>query len=437
MRYFFLLFCFFTSSAWPAEILSDLKAKRYPRLNQELETMFLNFREGGISEREFGQVLQPFALSDLALEDLISAWLKKQPNTWQAHLAAGIYYHHLAWLNRGADYIGNTSAIQVRYMKSYQTKATAYLTRVTVLEPKLSHAWAYLINLAMLTGDSDEIKRLYQQAKRQTPNSFLLHWNYATAISPKWGGSMKALMDFSQQMEIESKDWSNLRVLIGYQDYAAAEIAWRKHSDKDSALGHLQKAFQYGETMSYLNLKARILRASKNYDKAEMLYQRSLELDKMNTDALVGLAWTYFNQKQYRQGLENANRALSLEPLLPKALAIRARIYSRIERPSEALADLGQIAQYGVMSHSLYRLQGKLFFYNEKDYQSAEIAYRYAAELKPSDERAWYFLMASRYMLKDCRYVDAAKRFVNLCKQGASCEERDLSWSKQNLTCAF
>ncbi|WP_434339141.1 DUF4034 domain-containing protein [Motilimonas cestriensis] len=437
MRHYLLFLCFLTSPAWSVDSISLLYTKQYQSLNRYLEGVFLQHTNGALSEQKLGQALAPFATSDLELNAMFEGWLAAMPNTWQPHLAAGIYYQHLAWLSRGAKYASNTSKQQLKAMKSYRAKAIAHLTRASVIEPKLAHAWAYLINLTKLMGGAEDIERLYQQANLYVPSSFILHWNYANARTPKWGGKMQEVLLFSQQMEQASKQWPHLRVFTGYPDYVLADIARRKNNDEKRALDHIEKALSYGETMGYLNLKGRILTRLEAYSEAEVAYQRTLQLDPNYSPALVGLAWMYFNTDQYERGLEYANQALALEPLSPDALEIRARIFSRMKMPDRALADLTLFTQYGVMSHSLYRLQGYLLFYNKKDYQSAAVVYDYAAQLKPKDERAWYYLMASRYMLKDCRYVDAAERFLALCERGAECEPRDLSWSKQNLTCAF
>ena len=437
MPRYFLLLCFLTAPAWSIDSMYLLKTKQYQALHRYLDGVFLQHTNGALSEQKLGQALEPFATSDPDLSVRLNDWLTAMPNAWQPHLAAGIYYQHLAWLSRGEHYVSHTSRQQLQDMKSHRAKAIAHLTRTTVIEPRLPHAWAYLINLTKLMKGADDTERLYQQAKLYVPSSFVLHWNYANAKTPKWGGSMQEVWLFSQQMEQASKQWPHLRVFLGYPDYVSADMTWHKDSHAKNALDHIEKALSYGETMSYLNLKGRILRKLEAYSEADQAYQRALLLDPNNASALIGLAWTFFTTKQYDRGLEYANKALTLESLSPKALEIRARIHAKMKMQAQALADLTLFAQYGVMSHSLYRLQGYLLFYNKKDYQSAAVVYDYAAQLKPKDERAWYYLMASRYMLKDCRYVDAAKRFLTLCERGAECEPRDLSWSKQNLTCVF
>ncbi|MHA6249170.1 tetratricopeptide repeat protein [Pontibacter sp. CAU 1760] len=88
--------------------------------------------------------------------------------------------------------------------------------------------------------------------------------------------------------------------------------------------------------------------------------------------------------------LEDANKAIALNPHEPYSLFVKAQVLRRMGKPNEALPLALQADNNSYVSPSLYVLLGDLYL-QRQDYQQARVYLAKAQELAPKDEFAFYY----------------------------------------------
>ncbi len=417
------------------ELIKLLKEGNYRRLEALLVQYQSDYEQDSQNEDVVDLAYIAFESSDPVLEKKLNAWITEMPKSFSARLARGAYYHHLGWLSRGAKYIDKTSSTQISGMQHNFAKATEDILAAVTMNPKLSVGYGYLINMGKAEGTRAVNEKLLAEALMTNPYSFTVRERYMHSLTPKWGGSFEAMQRFSEESKKFSGRNQNMKLLPAYIPYARGDVLERA-GDREGAAQKYTEAISLGDYAPFLEARGENYYRMGRYDRALVDLNKALALRPQHRASLDARGRTYYAMKNYDESaLNDFNLAIALDPLAPNELVSRAMTYWRLKRYNEAEKDYENALVYGKHSAYIWRSKGRFYYYIRKNYQQAASDYTRAVELEPGNSESWYLLGSAYYYLKDRKAVETFERYLEACKIGADCKDKDMTWAQGFVKC--
>lgn len=163
----------------------------------------------------------------------------------------------------------------------------------------------------------------------------------------------------------------------------------------------LQKNPKHAEAMSALGLDSL---AAKNYTQAKSWLVKSLAANPNNTEALLGLARTYYLQDDLPRALDTLNLALAKEPSYSVLWAERARVRSELNEMIGAIEDIQKATELDADVYSHWIDYGTYLIAGGK-WEEARTAFGEAIRVDPDQYLAYIYRAGLNDDLGD---VDAA-----------------------------
>jgi len=131
----------------------------------------------------------------------------------------------------------------------------------------------------------------------------------------------------------------------------------------------------------------RTLARSGKTEEALAEFEKALELDPYNAQALYGRGLIYQSEKQHEKAIEDFAAAHGLTPQRAEPLVARAVSYLAIDKVKDAVTDLDEAVQADPNSASAWSHRGLAYErLGEKD--KAKTSYSRALTLRPRDDAA-------------------------------------------------
>lgn len=176
--------------------------------------------------------------------------------------------------------------------------------------------------------------------------------------------------------------------------------------------------------------RGQIYKREKNYDKAIEMYTKSIQLNKVETEALVNRGNIYFNTGKYDLAITDYTTALKIDSTEPRALENRGSAYAQTGRYEEALKDMNAVIRIEPQSKSAYSNRALLFQtlnrHNEAidDYFS-HIRYNPTAQL----DDIWNALGTSYQVLNEhLKAIECFSKAIQINNAGVYHANRSLSY---------
>ena len=131
----------------------------------------------------------------------------------------------------------------------------------------------------------------------------------------------------------------------------------------------------------------RTLARSGKTEEALAEFEKALELDPYNAQALYGRGLIYQSEKQHEKAIEDFAAAHGLTPQRAEPLVARAVSYLAIDKAKEAVTDLDEAVQADPNSASAWSHRG-LAYERLGDKDKARTSYSRALTLRPRDDAA-------------------------------------------------
>ena len=134
-------------------------------------------------------------------------------------------------------------------------------------------------------------------------------------------------------------------------------------------------------------LHGRTLARSGKTEEALAEFEKALELDPYNAQALYGRGLVYQGEKQHEKAIEDFAAAHGLTPQRAEPLVARAVSYLAIDKVKEAVTDLDEAVEADPNSASAWSHRG-LAYERLGDKDKAKTSYGRALALRPRDDAA-------------------------------------------------
>ena len=240
-----------------------------------------------------------------ALADWIDLWCDDDLENSAAHCVRGIHYVKLAWIKRGSGWTpknyGEFQALLSEAMRS--------LDRATELEPynRVAHAWKIYAGKG-LGQDHMELRKYFDAACTLGPDDpvgtqrdmLAAHWMYFDAITPKWGGSKKMLLDFADECLSKCPD--------GCPGLAVVPFVYNELSEIASSESKIKKKIFFTQN----DVRSQIVSA---YKKAFTNHRTSMVTPRIRA-IFAGTLWHAGELELARQQLERMGKITPWAPFV-------------------------------------------------------------------------------------------------------------------------
>ncbi|GAB2537722.1 tetratricopeptide repeat protein [Spirosoma aerophilum] len=274
-----------------------------------------------------------------------------------------------------------------------------------------------------LRGNVQLQKREYKEAIRFYSESLTKKPDFADAYNNRGLAKFRnddregALIDYTRAIELDpdfgTAYFNRAEVLLETGD-AAGSVADLQRIEK-----------QYRDSTFYQTRLGDAYVQLNKLAPAQAAYDRALQLDAKNVEALTNRAALYYNQKMYDQAKQDIQQALQLNPkqdaalnnqslllahdgnyaealkYVERALAIQPRqpyylnnkafLLLKLNQPSDALPLIQESLQRDDRNAWAHQTLG-LYYLNQKQYDKALVEFRQAETLNSSVDQLYYYI---------------------------------------------
>lgn len=137
--------------------------------------------------------LNAFADGSFDVRATLDAWKRDAPRSAFAYAASGMAYAAMASKARGDKYIQDTPDDAILSMERLAQQADADLRQAIALEPRLTPAYATMMDLGRMTLGRRYAVQAFVDSLKVAPANFDLYATANVMAAPKWGGSLAQL----------------------------------------------------------------------------------------------------------------------------------------------------------------------------------------------------------------------------------------------------
>jgi tetratricopeptide (TPR) repeat protein len=288
-----------------------LNAGRFAELDARFSAIQAGYRDNVVSDEQLRNSFRVFYDADAALEVKYDAWVATFPKSYVAHLARGIYHRKTGQDRRGGDVISNTTDNQLQGMDAAFTLAMQDLEMSAALDKRPLLTYFNEISIAILEGDTREIRTLLDRSLRVDPQNVIIRHEYMISLEPRWGGTVEQMNDFLEESRDAGLSKPKLQLL------EAVIISDRADGFKDAG----------------------------DYSAAEREYRKAVALG--SDDCFKCLASVLLLQNKPQDAITFLSRAVNEDPWDVENLALRGQTYLQVGNTSAGTADMIAAATLG------------------------------------------------------------------------------------------
>jgi len=166
------------------------------RLARALQAQLTEPASQGLFDRIY---LHAFSNGSFDIRPTLDAWKRASPDSAFALAASGMAYAAMAAKARGGEYIRNTPVENIRAMDRLVGEADADLRRALQLDPRLTPAYAAMMDIGRLALGHRYALDARAAGVRAAPADYLLYGSATVVAEPKWGGEPNELQALAGQ----------------------------------------------------------------------------------------------------------------------------------------------------------------------------------------------------------------------------------------------
>lgn len=339
--YFFLIITFISSNLFAADtkinkpdnnkLYSLLQQRKYSELDLQLKNFQKAYEGDFLQEDNVYMAFYTFNRLNSSFENYFNEWVTKNPNSYSAYLARGMFYRNIGAKKRGTKFINETTKEQLDGMEFYYKKALYDFQKAIEINPKLIWAYCYIIDISKNFGQEDMNKSLMTKALQINPHSLLVRWFYLLSLLPRWGGSLEKMENFIKEAKPHYSKNPKLKILEGRLD---AEKADQLSISKkyEEALHFYNQALKHGEHYYYNRQKGKVLVKLKRYKEAINAFDKSLQERPYDTETLLSRGYSYLMSGDCQKAIADFDLVIEIDPDDSYAQSYRKDAYSRLKR---------------------------------------------------------------------------------------------------------
>jgi tetratricopeptide (TPR) repeat protein len=151
--------------------------------------------------------------NDPALLQHLNAWLERDPKSAIAYLIRAEYYKKEGWAARSDDVAAKVPGRQMNLFKDDMGLATADVQKSIILNPGIPWSYFRLLDVVSGNANSPEMEAAFRVGIKAFPGYYELYRLRLWSLTPKWGGSVKAMYAFVDQYAAGAPENSPVNLL--------------------------------------------------------------------------------------------------------------------------------------------------------------------------------------------------------------------------------
>ncbi len=300
------------------QLIALLKSRQFARLDEVLHGIQRKYEADPSLEPQADAAWSAFERTSEEFEILLDAWVTEMPDSYAAHLARGVRYKHVAATRWKRSARQPPSA-------AYLQRASEELDKAYALHPRLLHAIAAKIWVALFLGDEEELARLKATALRINPSTVSARWNYLWSLMPRWGGSREAMAAEIASIRPDYATNEHLRVLEGLIDADKGDDAIYR-GDYRACAQHFTQALSYGKRSYYYLRRADCMFSLSRRDEAKADVESSLLLWPSEHRALYIRGFFAYQESRWDDALRDLSAAIESDGEEAKYWDVRGEV---------------------------------------------------------------------------------------------------------------
>lgn len=294
-------------------LLGWLDAGRYGSLDAALARMSDDALAEPTKEHWGRLGFAAFMTDDPGTEALLDAWVA-DADSWQAHLARGVYLASLGYARRGSDTVDETSEAQLRGMSEAFSRASADLSIVRARRPNEVVAHETRIRMLKSGGEIEAARATFDEAASICPHCLGSRLAFAQVLLPRWGGSIGAFEDFARAEADRVGAPPHFAVMRGMP-------AWRECYQRetqrafDEAIPYCDRAVAAARYVLFLELRMRLHRRAERHELAARDAEAILATTPFSVEGHLGAFDSAARARDYVRAAEHFRIAAWLSPL--------------------------------------------------------------------------------------------------------------------------
>lgn len=403
-----------------------LKEKKFEKIDSLLQNLESDILKNPINEKKLTKALNGLLL-DSNLRKNIQEYAKVKPNSPFSHLLLGEMYYYKAFEARGFKWASETSKENFEKMENILAKADKELLKSLKLNDKIPNSYSSLISVYALRGMHKQEDNIYKIGLKKLPNSYRIRSNYMRFSLVKWGGTFEKIDSLLKDARTRYKDNPRLKQLEGYVYYAKADFYALQRKNYEKGLEFINKALEFSDNLNYYYLRGIIYKRLENYNKALKDFNLLLKDNPLDIATLEWRQSVYMSLKKYDLALKDAKTILKYRKS-SYSYYIRGYNYYTNKQYNLAKLDLFNAIELDNKSAGAKKLLAFCYYAN-KEYSEAADYLQEAIEDGSNDSQVYYYLSASLWYNRDCKFVKSAYKYKESCTQNGDCNQEWLDWA--------
>ena len=372
------------------------------------------------------------SIPDLAAP--LDAWVAAVPGSAPAYLLRGDYWRGIGWHRRGAAFARKTSENQFRGMHEAFGRAEADFRTAIAIDPSVTHAYQYLLDIYSATNRDREMMAIWEQAIDAGAGSSLLYAWLFHSLVPWWSGlsgpeSIEVVRSIVSEIETGAlQGTGDPDLLRAFPDFIEAEILWRAGKRKQ-AMTKFAAFIEGKQGLMHLDDYAEHLTTMGRQAEALQHFAARLRYEPSDEIVLAEYGKALMDLKLYDQAATVLSQSLAIDPYDPDTLVASGDLAMKRQQYADALKYYERAKVYGAERAKIWSHTAWMKRQFTGDIPGAAADYRRAVELSPdwTPYRARYANVLDQ--LQDCGAIPQYRTYLALCQQSGVCKETSIRWT--------
>jgi hypothetical protein len=163
---------------------------------------------------------------DPQLLENLNAWVLHDPGSALAHLIRAQYYQANAWATRGEDSAETVSSAHMQEFRDDLRAAQDDVRKSIALNPNIPYSYYLWLKVVSGNSNSPDMETAFQAGITRYPGYYELYRVRLYSLTPKWGGSARAMTQFVEQYAGKASEASPLKLLYLQMSAYLLDAAW-------------------------------------------------------------------------------------------------------------------------------------------------------------------------------------------------------------------
>jgi tetratricopeptide (TPR) repeat protein len=143
----------------------------------------------------------------------VDSYTRQHKNPAIPYLLRALYHHKTAWRIRGEKFASDTQSERLDAFHTHSALAAADIVKAIRWDEENPYSAYLWLEIMSGNGNTPEMEAAFRQSIRKFPDYYPLYRVRLRTLSPKWGGSPKAMYAFAKAYAGQSETYSPLKLL--------------------------------------------------------------------------------------------------------------------------------------------------------------------------------------------------------------------------------